>query len=330
MSDDYENILKEVDNYQQTVGVIIAFSHLLKYESGYLSIIGKKLKTTKNNKISPSNIVSPDIVSKNDLIGLITEVKKNLPTNKDYWNDDINQIEKYDDDLTGWTGEEGSVDNHDIVILIHMVRSNQLKDYIRSLIKEGKIKFDKNLSIVEFVRNVERNTFFSIKKVFGNILDEKIDKKLDNCISVNFKHILKDLGKIKFYDSEPPIEYIMSILWNEYISSIPSDDQRRTYAMTNKTIEIEVNSNKAHEYLVDFTGPSQNHELQSQIPKKKWIIKAFDAFVQIKYAKKIDKEKYLVKFRRHGNMDDTVRHFAEKLSKGTQRSLTDFKDKSDN
>lgn len=324
MPESYEDIQNNIDDYQQTVGSILAFSNILEHDYGFKSLIGKKLFTSPHNEISPSDSVTPDIVSKNDNFGIVTEVNKGFPSDMSLWEQDIKQVKKYDDDLKGWINKDDSISNHDIVLMTHHSRSNKLSKFVTELIREGKITFKRKLSIIEFVRNSERQTFYNIKKIYGEMTNDDMQTRLEDCIPVNTIYLFKKLAKIRFYDAEPHIVLMMSILWDHYISKKPTDEERREFARTNKTMFIRVNVDEAHKDLMEKVGLLQEETLQCEVPKRDWIVKALDKFVELKHGKKIDSNNYEIKFLRYKNMDDSIKFFAEEITKDLNDNLTKF------
>lgn len=312
ISNEIDKIQIDIDNYIQTVGAILAFSNILSYNNKYKSIIGKKLKTSTENKISPDTYVTPDIVSKNSELGIVTEVKKSVPNDISYWYKIMDQLKKYDDKLSGWINENDVID-HDIVLLTTQERSYRLLKYIDDEIKRDNFIINRSISVIEFSRIYGFQICYNIKKVYGTISDNSLDGKLDECIPVPLNFLTNDISRIKFYDSEPHVVYTMSIIWNEYISKKPTDEERRECAKNNKTISIDVNLDDVHNEIKAKTGPIQEECLQCEIPKKKWIKKALDKYVEIGYGEKIDNNNYSIKFRHHPNMKDIIEHFAKKI-----------------
>lgn len=325
MPESTDSILDAIDNYHQTIGSIIAFSNILSYNYGFKNIIGKKIKTSANNIVQASTYVTPDLISKNGNRGIISEVKKSFPTDPALWEQEIKQVKKYDDNLTGWLNQNDTVELHDIVLLTHHSRSNALLTFLADLIRDNKIRFERKLSILEFVRSTERQTFFNIKKVWGEMTDSDMSSRLDNCIPVNLKHILKSISKTKFYDSEPHVVHTMSILWEIHISKKPTDEERRGCARTNRTLLLNINVDEAHVDLKEKAGPSQGLPLQTEIPKREWIVKALDKFVGFGYGEKVDEDNYRIHFRNYKNMEDFISFFAEKIaSTPIQRPLSAY------
>ena len=320
MPETAEDIQKSVDNYQQTVGSILAFAHTLDYECKFKSIIGKKLRTSPNNRISPDNYVTPDLVSVKDKQGILTEVKKNTPKKSENFKKNLKQLEKYDDELSEWNGN-GKVTTHDIVLLTHHTRSNKLERELKAAIEKGTITLKKNLSIIEFVRNSEKETFFDLKLTWGKMSVHKLQLKLEDCISVAMRHLIKKWSSIKFYDAEPHVVYTMSILWDNYISNQPTNEQRRASARTNKTIPVLVDLDKAHKTLMDLFGPKQTQTYQGEIPKRLWIKNALDVFCKLKIGMYKGDDTYEIKFR---NIKNTMEHFSSMFADRSRENLLQF------
>ena len=323
MPETAEEIQKAVDDYIQTVGSILAFSQTLNYECKFDSFIGKKLHTSPDNRISPDEDVTPDLVSMKDTQGIVTEVKKTISANSRHWDEVLKQLEKYDDKLSQWNDDE-TVTKHEIVLLTHHTKSNQLEEKLKDSLKKGVITLKRNVSIIEFVRNSERQTFFNLKLTWGDMSIPEFNSKLKNCISVNMKYLINQLSSIKFYDAEPHVVYTMSILWDHYISKQPTNEQRRASVRTNKTMIVPVHLDNAYKDLVDLFGPKQAHRYQCQVPRRSWVKKALDRFCEIKLGVDKGNDTYEIKFRNIPNMTDKIEYFSRIFAERSRENLTQF------
>ena len=289
--DKIERILDKIDNYKQTVGVIGALGLTLVRHYDAKFRIGHKLHPSSQNRIQAKDPVTPDIVAQGKNIALIGEVKKSFPQDHKRWLADIKQIEKYDDILNNWL--ESDVKNHDVMLLIHMSRSVSFKKFLISKIQKKQVVFTHPLSIVEFVRNSERNTFFALRKIWGQLTNKTLDKYLStDPINVRADEIVVELSTHWFYDSEPEPAYTMSILWDKIFPNKISPEMYRK-AGSKKKPEITITINEIlNECKTFFSSPN------SSFPRKSWINKAMDELVKLKRAKKIDDGVYKVFYQR--------------------------------
>src|SRR5258708_31042461 len=108
------------------------------------------MNTSHVNRVAPDTIVTPDaVIQLSNGLGYVVEAKKSLPLNSDYWVNEVEQLQKYDDDLTGWWIEPAPMVC--IVLLLHYSRSVKFINYLRDQLDQGKVIFQKKVSVVEFV-----------------------------------------------------------------------------------------------------------------------------------------------------------------------------------
>lgn len=286
-----EQVLDKIDNYKQTVGVIGALGLILTQHYQAEFRIGHRLQPSAQNRIQTEDSITPDIVVQGKNLDLVGEVKKSFPRDHERWLRDIKQIEKYDDELSNWVTKD--VKNHDIMLLTHISISGSLKNFIESKIQENEVTFTRPLSIVEFVRDSERHTFFMLRKIWGQLTNKILDKYIStDPIEVRADDVVIELSTLWFYDSEPELPYTMSILWDKIFSNKVTPEMYRQ-AGGKKTIEITITVDEILEECKTYlSSPS------SCFPHKRWINKAMDGLVKLKRAKKIDEKTYEVFYHR--------------------------------
>src|SRR5437773_709938 len=150
-----DELLNEVDNYIQTVGAIVSLGHIIIYDFKGKYKIAPKFQTSATNRVSTNTEVTPDIAAQTDSMSLAGEVKKGFPKNQEYWEDDIKQLQKYDDLLTGWPLRPTT--DHDIVLLTHYNMSRRVQKYVQEQLDEKNVKFDRPFVILEFIRSRDRS-----------------------------------------------------------------------------------------------------------------------------------------------------------------------------
>ncbi len=287
-----EKILDQIDNYRQTVGAIVALgSILIRYYNATFKI-GHRLKPSSNNRIQQTDDVTPDVVSQGNELNLIAEVKKSFPRDEDRWLTDLKQIEKYDDELTNWV--KNDVKTHDLMLITHLSRSIQFKNFVEKKIAENKVIFERPLSIVEFVRNSERHTFWALRKVWGKISNKTLDGYLTESIQIRADNIVTELSSVWFYDSEPEVSYTMSMIWDKIFSEKGTPEKFRQ-AGGRRIIELVFTIDEILDKCRTFFSSPD-----SSFPRKSWIIKAMDDFVKLKRAKKISEETYTIYYHKIG------------------------------
>lgn len=305
--------MHKIDNYNQTTQAIVSLCHFLEYDYSAKTSIGRKMKTSKNNKHSPNEIITPDFIANIKNYGIVCEVKKSFPNTESFWLKEIQQLEKYDDELDGWKTASKKVDKHDILLLTHVLRSRRVSKYIEKKIKEGKIIFERNYAVVEFNRSDETQTFCFLRLERGQLDKKEIQERLDDGLAVPLEKIIPSLVNIKFYDEEPETEYVMAWLWTGVFNKTPEAIDYRL-AFGKKTIDVEISTDRAFENLRESCGPpieDKNHQIH--IPKKKWVKKALENFVKIDLATKSDEDTYAIKYHRVKGQKEILNLFIARL-----------------
>jgi hypothetical protein len=300
-NDKVEKLLDEMDNYRQTVGAILALGTILIRYYDATFRVGRKLNPSPQNRVQNHDEITPDILAQGKELNLIGEVKKSFPQEEDWWLKDLKQIEKYDDDLTNWVND--NVKTHDLMLLTHLSRSVQFKDFVEKKLQEKAVIFERPLSIVEFVRNSERHTFWTLRKAWGNISNNTLNKYLTESINLRADNIVSELSSVWFYDSEPEVPYTMSLIWGKIFPDKATMEKFRE-AGGKKIIELIFTIDEIVEKCKQYFSMPD-----SSFPQKAWIIKVMDGFVKLKRAKNISGETYTVYYHKIGT--DMLETFAK-------------------
>lgn len=284
-----DDVLSEIDDYEQTVGAIIALGHIIIYDLKGKFKIGHKLTTTVNNRVTKNIPITPDIVGQNEEYNLVGEVRKDLPMDQSLWLKEIKQVEKYDDELTGWPFKNAK--NHDLVLLTHHLRSATLTEFIQERIGNKELTFNRLLAVVEFVRNRERRLFWDLKKVHGTFSNPQLEMMLKRGVGVPGAKIVQQLSSLKFYDAEPHVVYTMSLIWDHVLPEKATVERFRE-AGGKKTVEIQFTIDEIITSLRKYFAPPD-----SAFPKRDWVFHAMSTFEQLGYARK-EEEKYTIQYHR--------------------------------
>jgi hypothetical protein len=318
------NILME--NYRTTIHALEAFISMVTWDSsskqqipGSLYSIGRRMETSSTNRISPEATVTPDsVIQRNSNIGYVVEAKRSLPQNKnDNWRDVVNQLLKYDDDLTGWWAEDEFINVSCPVLLLHISRSADFSMYIDSLMNANKLDFQRPVSIVEFNRSNEVKEFLFLRLHWGNIEDSTVSMLLTSGCSIPIEKVLANpsYGEKKFYDSQPIPEYMMTILWQDIFTEMK---RRVEYDQKNKVYPLKVNIESVTLELQKLYGAEGNEPRQITYPRVEWVRDALDCFVKLKLARKTgDNGNYLILFKQlsHNNLIEFFRTWREVVEK---------------
>ncbi len=331
-TDGVQRLKDESDNYEQTVIAIISFAHLLRYDDSpknYLPdsvfFIGRKMDTSPNNRINPNSFATPDLILQiSPKYGIVGEVKKSLPQNKEFWKKYFRQLQKYDDDLKGWKTPNEKIQKMDLVFLTDYLLKSEVLEYIKLKIQTGEFKTNNNFCVVTFMRLHESEEKFTFENISGKFSDMYANEILK--IGTPRAMPLEDVMNynknftVKFYDSPPPLPYMMMVLWDNIFPSIKTIEQYID-EKGKKRQKFEVNIDFLTNELREKFSHNANHDSrQKKIPEKDWVKKAMDEFVRLGYAEtKIDdKNSYIVKKRL---IKEPLERFCKDVEKGRSLKL---------
>jgi hypothetical protein len=311
-----EKIIEEVDNYNLTLQSLIALGEHLRYKSKnkVTYYIGKKMRTSSSNKISPKNNVTPDeIIQLDKNSGLVVEAKINFSRSETdtSMSNCCDQLLKYDDNLFGWDTPNKRVKTHEISLLTHMSRTTQISNFLKNKLK----KFSRTVNIIEFSRNDQRKSFIFLRDYWGSSKYDHEDLK--NGVNVGHEHLIPMVDNIKFYDVEPPLALLLEVLWQNIFSAMITDEQYRQSG-GRRSIEINVTldmlSSKLKAFSPDFEGASK-------IPSRKSIENAMDKLISIDFARRESDESYTIRFHKIRGEKNVLEYFAEKLEEPKQTTI---------
>lgn len=296
-------ILDGIDNYKMTLGSMCALAHVLEKHYGAESQIAPLMRPGPRGRDLVADPVTPDMLSQGQNVDLVVEIKRSLPNNEGGRAAFLRQIRKYDDDLAGWVRAPRS---HDIMLMVHMSKSSQWADFLDDALKNKKITLDRKVSIVEYVRDSERNTYFILKMVWGETSNATLNKHLHKSIVVNAEEMVKKMSLVQFCDSRPHVAYTMSILWGTIFPALVTPDDH-----------LSTRGRKALDFEVDLA------EIMAKIrkspeslfypPRQSWITDALDMLVRLKMVERLTGGRFLVHYK--SARSSLARLFARKLAR---------------
>ena len=242
------------------------------------------MDTSDGNRSSPNSEVTPDLVAqKNQEYGLVSEVKRSLSADASSWVSHIEQLRKYDDDLRGWWTPTESVPVSDAALLVHQSRSRAFLKVLERKINEDPEYLTERTAVIEFNRSNEANAYIFFRKEWGAISDSELAEGLDLGVQVPLDKVLRSSGQIQFYDSAPPVPWLMNLLWTDTFASAydPSayDEAKQAVPIPVKTSEITQELQKAY-----GSGALKVDQRSKEFPREIWVRRALDAFVKAKLA----------------------------------------------
>jgi len=241
MSPIKDKMKEKIDNYNDTIFAIIGFMNFYRFDDvkrsmkdDVICFQGNKLKRS-----SEETEVTPDVgIILPDRNAIVAEAKKSFPKDKTRWDDDFQQLLGYDDNLTQFPTNDGTVNDYELVLLLHTTRAVDVIDFY----KENSYKFSHSLSFVEFSRSDEANPFFFFRVADGKLKFGNMQSRLRSGVAVPMELFFSAYASVKFYDAEPPLPWILTVIWGEIVTQkvAQKEDMKNIRKDQKVSIEIEV------------------------------------------------------------------------------------------
>jgi len=291
----------------------------VKYE------LGRRMTTSPTNPVSPRAEVTPDaVVQAKEQSGFVVEVKLGLPKEVCFWDKDIRQVQKYDDDLEGWWTRSEHIPAHDILVLVPLTRAVRFVDRVKDGIQERKWDFRRSLSVTGFIKRSGAKDFITLKQEWGALSDRNLSERLRESVSIHLV-ILAATYKEKFLDSRPPPPYLLHIIWDglftHYAADLPREEEGGFVPLSVTVVRVTKD-------LQEYYGSPSAGERSPEIPGASLVREALDALVEGKFAERKRDGEYVIRYKR--TRSDTLRRFGrlcfvlEQKQRARRESATSF------
>lgn len=325
-----ENKIKDrIDDYVDTVFAILGFCSLWSYDSATQSnraevrvFQGRHLSQTA---VEDEADLTPDLgITINQQAGILGEVKKNFPKNGDQRKEDIfKQLKSYDQELIGWPTDDEKIKRHEIALLVHQTTSKSACDYYGQVKNDEGLQFTRNFGIIQFNRSDQRVQYFFFQLVEGKISEVIGNTDIHNGVQVPMQALLSMYSRSKLYDAEPPLPYMLKLIWENVIVPIACEDERYVRLRRNQKINISISVAEIADKLCEgfsFAHWHKNYPTrQRKIPKIEWVRTACKCMVETNEAVWEKEDSDLVVFYR--KYDDPLEHFIHLLAESEAKSI---------
>ena len=239
-----------------------------------------------------------------------------MPLDVAHWDDDIRQLQKYDDDLKGWWTSNERVNNHDLVSLVPLLRSVQFSDLVNEGAGQKKWSFKRKLATLGFQQQVGPNkTWMLLKKEGGELSDLELDRRLRYGKQVNIKLLIELYGDRKFLDSPPALPITLQILWDNLFTEYVAIGNFESEA---EITLLKLSADQVTTDLQKYYGFPSSGSRSPEIPKKAWVIEALDALVGFKLATSDGSGHYTIRYKRQRG--DTLERFGRLCFRSKKKS----------
>jgi len=315
---DTKEIRTRIDSYMSTLLGLQAFRKAIAWRNyevvGHHASYGRRMTPSKDNAAGADSDLTPDLVVQIlTNLGYVVEAKRSLPRNQDHWHHAIEQVRKYDDNLTGWWTDDELIRTSNVVVLIWTKLLREFASFIESAMRRDGFRFHGPVSLVEFSLLLEMRPNVFLRQMWGDVQDPDIAENLQRGIPIPIDLIVGAQDRpLKFYDDPPVTEHTMVILWNDIFSNSRLDVE---FDSAQKVWPIEVTVDELAIELQRLYGSSGEGARERTFPRRSWVRDALEAFTKLGLAERLDDQgRYCIKYKttlRTGESGDLVNHFAK-------------------
>ncbi|MGA8409462.1 MAG: hypothetical protein WB680_19985 [Candidatus Acidiferrales bacterium] len=265
------------------------------------------MTTSQSNRVSPGTVVTPDcVIQMDDTNGLVAEAKLGLPKDDRIWDEHIQQLEKYDDELVGWWTLNEQLATHDLVALVPLSRAVRFADHLERGINKGKWRFDRKIAVVGFFKTSGVKDFLSLKRERGALSIADLDDRLRETKQIDIALLILYYQDRKFVDHMPPLPYTLQIIWDHLFTRYAGEVNEERQG---DGIALQVSVSQVTRDLQDYFGFKSDGSRSPEIPRSNWVRKALDTLVLLKLATRVNEGKYSVRYKR--SRGDTLKKFGK-------------------
>ena len=223
------------------------------------------------------------------------EAKATMSTEKDWWDCHIKQLQRYDDDLVGWWTDSKCLENDsNTILLVSSEKSIKFRKHVEDAISKESVSFTKPIAFVGFIQTGTPQESMLFQLDWGKIYNSELHEALEDRKLIPLEHFVASVDRVKFYDSPPPVEYMMEVLWNhvfiELKTAVKMDEESKTWP-------IDVNIPNLTRDVQKLYGQTPSEEREASFPNIKWIRSAVEHFEVLGLAKKKDLDNYTVGYK---------------------------------
>ena len=212
------------------------------------------------------------------------------------------------------------MDRHDIVLIVEQGRANKVRRFYEQNAGE-RIQFSRPFVMVICNRSDNRQAYYFFERSLGTLTNRAVDSQLVDGTKVPMKVLLDRYSTIKLYDAEPPLPYMINLIWSQIVLDSARGDPRFRKLRKKHKLPVVLDVNEILTRLrVGFTFRSLDANADEGSPEtahKSWVVKALEKLVNLREAEWIDatKESIRVLFQQY---EDPLRHFVVACVQGPQ------------
>lgn len=279
-----DKLATDYNRYYWAVHITLGFKDYLdkNIDDCRFVYVEKKLKLVEDD----DKYNTPDFILQynEDKNGIICEIKSSLTYIEEYLKRDLfSQLEKYCKDMKGWETNDGRIDNHDILCIIHSLDVRRATKLIIDSLENNDLNMDKNLCISEWAKltspKYPGREIILIKYEHGELGCKTLEEQLKSNIEFSVDDLSLIYEMVRFTRNPPPVQYSMDLLWTQIFPIFEIGYRETEVEITLEQILVEV-----YNY---YTTWSRIEGEYSQV-RRSWIKDAMDKFTEIGLVEIID------------------------------------------
>lgn len=215
-----EAITKAVDSYKETVWSMLALIHELTWDAtlrqvrtDVVHLHGAAHARPKGDSVTPdlSLVVGSDFI-------VLGDVKMSFATDGKGRAKIAEQLQKYDEAATE-LARVRAVNGAEIgtLLLTHHTRKIDAADYLQSHSDFAPVH---PFAVVSYVRTDQAQVFISLERSYGQIVPKARDDAFRRVRSIKLEHVLVRFGGVAFYDADPPLALVLTMMWDRVFSQM--------------------------------------------------------------------------------------------------------------
>lgn len=278
------NCVRDFSKYSDTVAICSAIHNFLNRNPEIAKFIGIE----RDLKNTAGHIVTPDIVAAydGDRNGLLFELKWSLPFDGELLRKEIEELEKYFVPCLAWrkTPEDTAV--QDLVLICHIDDFQRATDMIKRYLTEtphsflGKEGFAIWSWTITPPKHGGRKEEMRLFPVYGKTRNEKIEELIVQPGGILFpEEVLTYLRfTYTFIKEKPPLQYTMTILIQNILSSFQSSSEKESY---------DIHVDMIYERSKVFFPSWHSYNAETVQVKRRWIREALEKLCELELCGKV-------------------------------------------
>ena len=287
----------EISAYRFTVKAILCI------ERAFGNLTGARLRQGPRMRTPDGSVVTPDMTleARGGPGGAgyraVGEVKASFPRHAAAVDRMAGQVRRYDGELAGWEyeaagGGGGRPSDHDILVCVRARHASDFAAGLPAALGKGGAEIKSPLSIIGIERNRANGSGkeLLLKRHSGAISHKRAHDALGSGWSIDAHAMADEFDGTKFYDSRPPLPYIMSVLWIYIFPRLAHGKKLKKIRM-NLEVQIDVEVGRIHRQASRLA-----HSSNPWCVKRAWIVDAMEGLVSAGLAERTGPDRYRIRY----------------------------------